>query len=168
MKLTASCSYQKIEQMKLGKGTAVALISRELEDAHWDKFLQETPLGQFQQSAIWARAKDAEGWHPVRVLMTMDEEIVGGFQLLWRSSWRGRIGYVSKGPVAPPGYPGLTEFATDLLQQLTQSEKLRGLVVQPPDLCGQMPASLAKSGFELNMLVGVNEATWIVDLGGWL
>ena len=164
MKLAPSGRYEKIDQTKLGEGTAVAWISRGLEDTHWDKFLQESPLGQFQQSAIWAQAKDAEGWRSVRVVLTVDQELVGGFQMLWRSSWRGRMGYVSKGPVVLPGYPGLAEFATDLLQQLTHSEKLRGLMVQPPDLCRQMAASLAMRGFDFNMLVGVNEATWIVDL----
>jgi hypothetical protein len=165
MKLAPSGSYEKIHQIKLREGTAVAWISRGLVDNHWDKFLQESPLGQFQQSAIWSQTKNTEGWNPVRVVLTVDEELVGGFQMLWRSSWRGRIGYVSKGPVVLPGFPELAEFATDLLQQLTHSERLRGLVVQPPDLCKQMAANLAMRGFDFNMLVGVNEATCIVDLG---
>jgi len=165
MKPAPSGSYEKIDQIKLGEGTAVAWISREVEDTHWDKFLQETPLGQFQQSTIWARVKATEGWRAVRVVLTVDKEIVGGFQILWQSSWRGRVGYVSKGPVALPGYPGLAEYATELLQRLGRRERFRALVVQPPDFCKQFSARLTVNGFELNMLVGVNETTWVVDLG---
>ncbi len=50
-------------------------------------------MGQFQQSTIWARAKASEGWRVVRLVLTVDEEIVGGFQILWRPSWRGRVAY---------------------------------------------------------------------------
>jgi lipid II:glycine glycyltransferase (peptidoglycan interpeptide bridge formation enzyme) len=156
--------YETIDQMNLSEGTVVASISREVEDTCWDKFLQETPLGQFQQSTIWARVKATEGWRTVRVVLTVDKKIVGGFQILWRSSWRGREGYVSKGPVALPGYPGLAEYATELLRRLGRRERFRALVVQPPDLCKQFSARLAVSGFELDMLARVNETTWIINL----
>ena len=164
MKPLPSGSYEKVREIRVREATVAAWMSRALEDNNWDKFLQKTPLGQFQQSAVWAQAKDAEGWRPVRVLLTMDQQLVGGFQMLWRSSWRGRIGYVSKGPVVLPGYPGLAESATKLLQELAQSEKLTGLIVQPPDLCTQIEEKLATCEFDFNTLVGVNEATCIVDL----
>jgi hypothetical protein len=164
MKLAPSGSYEKIEQGSLGDRVVAAWISRRREDTYWDTFLQETPLGQFQQSTIWAQAKDTEGWKPLLVVLTVDGEIVGGFQILWHRSWRGRIGYVSKGPVVLLGYPGLAEYATELLQKLARRERLRALVIQPPDLCRQMSARLAGSGFLLDVLGGVNEATWIIDL----
>lgn len=165
MKFEPSCSYAKIDQSALDGGTAVAWISSELEDTCWDKFLQETPLGQFQQSTIWAWAKHPEGWKPVRVLVTVEGEIVAGFQILWQSSWRGRMGYVSKGPVVLPGRHGLAEYATALLQRVAREERFRALVVQPPDLCVQTSERLARSGFMPDMLAKVNDATWILDLG---
>jgi CelD/BcsL family acetyltransferase involved in cellulose biosynthesis len=165
MKLPPSGKYAKVQEIKLRDGTASAWISREMDDAPWDKFLQQSPLGQFQQSAIWARVKEVEGWKPVRVVVTIDEEMVGGFQLLWRSSRPGRMGYVAKGPVVAPAHPGLADFATGLLTRLARSEKLRALIVQPPDLCGQMAAELATGGFDLETLEGVNDATWVVGLG---
>ena len=164
MRLGPSGSYETIEQINLAEGTAVASISREVEDNCWDKFLQETPLGQFQQSTIWARAKATEGWRVVRLVLTLDKETVGGFQILWRPSWRGRIAYVSKGPVLLPGHPGLAQEATELLRRLARRERFTVLVVQPPDLCKQFSATLAAGGFELNALGGVNETTWIIDL----
>ena len=165
MKFEASGNYEKMDQRTLEGGTAVAWISREAEDLCWDKFLQETPLGQFQQSTMWARAKHSEGWKPVRVVVTVEEEIVAGFQILWQSLWHGRMGYVSKGPVVWPGHHGLAEYATALLQKLCREERLRALVVQPPDLCVQMSEALACNGFMPNMFAKVNDATWILDLG---
>jgi hypothetical protein len=165
MKFEPSGSYEKMDQRTLEGGTAVAWISREAEDLCWDKFLQETPLGQFQQSTMWARAKHSEGWKPVRVVVTMEEEIVAGFQILWQSLWHVRMGYVSKGPVVWPGHHGLAEYATALLQKLSREERLRALVVQPPDLCVQMSEALACNGFMQDMSAKVIDATWILDLG---
>lgn len=155
---------EEFDQRTLAGGTAVAWISRELEDTCWDNFLQETPLGQFEQSTIWARAKQPEGWRPVRILVTVEDKVVAGFQILWQSSWRGRMGYVSKGPVVLPGYPGLAEYVTALLQALARKERMRALVVQPPDLCLQISGSLARRGFMLDVVAKVNDATWMVDL----
>jgi hypothetical protein len=159
-----SGSYEKTDQTRFGEATAVAWISRDAEDSSWDKFLQKTPLGQFQQSAIWARAKTVEGWRIVRIVVTLDEEIIGGFQILWRPTWHGRIAYVSKGPVVLPGYPKLAEYTTELLRKLVAKERFKALVVQPPDLCEQISSHLALCGFEVDLMAGVNDATWVVDL----
>jgi len=164
VKFEPSSSYIRIDQKMIGGETAVAWISKEREDCFWDKFLQGTPLGQFQQSTIWARAKYPGGWSSVRVLVTTRGELVSGFQMLTKSSLRGRMGYVSKGPVVLPGHDGLAEYATELLRMLTRKEKLMALVVQPPDLCLQMSEALAGNGFMLNSLTKVNDATWMVDL----
>jgi len=164
MKLSPHGNYKKIGELKLVKGAACAWISHVVADPQWDEFLQSTSLGQFQQSAMWAQAKTAEGWKSARIVLTLDDEIAGGFQMLWRPSWRGRIGYVSKGPVVSPPFPELLEFAADLLKQVARSEKLRVLVVQPPDLCDQFSPQLAAHGFELDVLAGVNDCTWMIDV----
>jgi len=164
MKFTSSGSYEKIDQSALGDRVVAAWSSRGHEDICWDTFLQETPLGEYRQSTIWAQAKSTEGWKPLRVVLTVDGEMVGGFQILWRQSWRGRIGYVSGGPVVLPGHPGLAEYATELLQKVARRERLRALAVQPPGLCKQMSARLAGSGFLLEVSADVNEATCVVDL----
>src|ERR1700722_11594625 len=119
MKLISN-SYEEIDRKLLAGREVVVRLSRELEDRCWDKFLEETPLGQFQQSSFWGRSKSAEGWTLLRVILTIDEEIVGGFQILWRRSWFGRNGYVSKGPVALSGYSGLVEYTTRLLRKIVR------------------------------------------------
>ena len=164
MNFTSSCNYEKIQQRQIASGLVDTWISRNKEDTCWDSFLQETPLGQFQQSAVWAQTKDVEGWKPIRVILTIEGKKVGGFQILWRSSWGIRIGYVSKGPVVLPDYLGLGEYVTELLRKLSQSNRLKILLVQPPDLCEQMSMKLTDGGYMFNVLTGVNEATWIVDL----
>jgi hypothetical protein len=164
MMFRPTCSYERIDQRELSTEIAVAWSSSDSEDACWDRFLQETTLGQYQQSTIWARAKHSEGWKPVRVLVTVNDEIVAGFQMLWQSSWRGRMGYVSKGPVVLPGHHGLAEYITELLQITSRKMRVRALVVQPPDSCGQMSEKLVRGGFLPNTLTRVNDATWIVDL----
>ena len=141
----------------------IAWLSRGDVDPCWDSFLQETPLGQYQQTAMWARVKAMEGWTPLRLLITADQRVVAGFQILWRSSWHVRIGYVSKGPVVLPGFPGLAEFTTELLRRLACSEKLRAIIVQPPDCCKQLPETLAGQSFQLNFVQDVNSCTWVID-----
>ena len=165
MKFAPSSSYERLDQRTLGDQTAVAWISRDPEDACWDIFLQETPLGQYQQSTIWARAKHPEGWKPVRVVVTVEGQILAGFQILWQSSWRGRMGYVSKGPVVSPGHHGLADYSTALLQRVAREERLRALVVQPPDLCPQTSDSLTHSEFLPHLFAKINDATWILEVG---
>src|SRR5262245_61106752 len=73
--------------------------SASLSDAACDEFLRSTPLGHFQQTSLWSQVKATEGWHILREMMLIGGEIVGGFQILYRPSRFGRVGYLSKGPV---------------------------------------------------------------------
>ena len=100
------------------------------------------------------------------MLFTVEGLLVGGFQILERSSLWGRIGYVSKGPVILPGRMPLAQYALEILQKVARRERLWALIVQLPDLCEEMLLKLAADAFMLNVLTGVNEATWVNDLGG--
>jgi peptidoglycan pentaglycine glycine transferase (the first glycine) len=157
---------EKVGEKRLAGRTVCAWLSRQTEDVSWDNFLQETPLGQFQQSTIWARAKSVEGWKPLRVLLTLDGVTAGGFQLLWRSSFWGKIAYVSKGPVVLPNCSDIGYYALDLLKDLARRERLRALVMQPPDACRILPTIMASAGLELGTVAGVIDATWTVDVTG--
>ncbi len=165
LRFEASCGYEKLHQSVFQGETARAWISRSFEDTCWDSFLQKSPPGQFQQSSMWARAKAIDGWKPVRVVITMDRRIIGGFQILAGLRWWGRIGYVSKGPVVSDQQAWMADYATELLRKVGRSEKLLALVVQPPDCCAHIPASLASGGFRLDSPVTVYRATWIFNLG---
>ena len=166
MKFEPSCSFERIDQRVFEEGIITAWISSDAEDTCWDTFLHDIPLGQYQQSTIWARAKKVEGWKPLRVVFTSENIIVGGFQVLVRSSWWGKIGYISKGPVILPDRSTLSLYATETLRKIARKEGLWALIVQPPDQCTQMSAKLAAAGFLHNVLIDVIEATWIVDLRG--
>src|SRR5262245_2268685 len=96
------------DQLKLGRllqGTEVvgrrtnAWLSTEAGAPAWDNFLRGTDLGQFQQSSLWAQAKQVDGWQSLRLILEQEQRIVGGFQILWRRTRFGRVGYIIKGPV---------------------------------------------------------------------
>jgi peptidoglycan pentaglycine glycine transferase (the first glycine) len=158
--------YRKVADLSQDGKPVTAWLSREADDPAWDRFLEHTPLGQFQQSTLWAKAKAPEGWQPLRVVILAEDAIVAGFQIMARPAWRGRgrIGYISKGPVVLPGRPWAVPYTASLLQQVVRQERLSALVVQPPDLCHQMPAALEACGFLPDLLMKVNDTTWVIDL----
>lgn len=143
-----------------------ARLSAEASDPRWDGFLRATPLGQFQQSSLWAQAKQSDTWKCLRVVLDQENRIVGGFQILWRRSRFGRIGYISKGPVLPGEHSDTLAFALDVLGDTVQSLQLRALVVQPPDLSRELAPTLARRGFAPNHLTQVISASCWVPLAG--
>ncbi len=146
----------------------VAWLSEQRDDPAWDDFLRGTSLGQFQQSSLWARAKRIQGWKPIRVKVVQGNRIVGGFQLLWRKARFWRIGYISKGPVAHPEHPLLSEFLVDVLRSAVKAGKLSAVIVQPPDLSKIMPARLPRDCFLPNVLRRVIASTLVLDITGTL
>ncbi|HVT98484.1 MAG TPA: GNAT family N-acetyltransferase [Acidobacteriaceae bacterium] len=162
-------SSQQLDGFTIAGKKATAWLSEETEDRGWDQFLQENPAGQFQQSTIWAQAKAAENWSCARVLIGGEDRLMGGFQLLWRASRFGRIGYVSKGPVLEPlearaDTEILERYAVVLLKDVARRKKLRAVIVQPPDFCEAMSGSLRNAGLLPGGRMGVNDATWMVDV----
>jgi peptidoglycan pentaglycine glycine transferase (the first glycine) len=158
--------YEKLAELTESGQPVTAWISRELHDPAWDQFLETTPLGQFQQSTVWAKAKAAEGWQPLRVVVRTQDATIAGFQVLVRPAWRGhgRIGYVSKGPVVLPDRSWALLLTVRLLRQVVRQQKLSALILQPPDFCPQMADILRASGFLPDVLMKVNDATWVIDL----
>src|SRR5215831_9968162 len=86
------------EASEVGSGSALAEWQRSPEavDAEWDGFLAASPLGHFQQCSLWALAKNAEGWKPLRMVLRKQGRLAGGFQILWRRTRLGPIGYIYK------------------------------------------------------------------------
>src|SRR5271157_2877037 len=146
----------------------VAWLSEQKDDPAWDEFLRSTSLGQFQQSSLWARAKRLQGWKPIRVKVVLGNRIVGGFQMLWRKARFWRIGFISRGPVAHPEHPLLSEFLVDVLRTAAKAGKLSAVMVQPPDLSNIMPAKLPRDRFLPNVLRHVIESTLVMDITGTL
>lgn len=162
---TQDAGRVKIGQRDLGDRRIAAWLSEAPEDLEWDLFLMRTVLGQYQQSSVWARAKATEAWRVTRVVLTGDEEvIVGGFQVLYKSSWWGGIGYVSKGPVVEHASGELAQYAVDLLQGVCARLRLRALIVQLPDECADGQFQLLDRGFLINVIGKVIESTWLIGL----
>lgn len=161
-----SADYAHIETPGVVGNGMLARFSSAADDGVWDDFLSATAQGHFQQSSHWARAKAVEGWQPVRVILTRDKEIVGGFQMLSRPSRLGRIGYISKGPVLTLAEPAAVELAFDAIFSAVRREKLRALIVQVPDEPGIEAWSFVAHRFAPNHLVQVISATLLIDTAG--
>jgi lipid II:glycine glycyltransferase (peptidoglycan interpeptide bridge formation enzyme) len=143
-------------------------MSRELEDSVWDNFLQGTPLGHFEQSSWWARAKHIDGWRPIRMILTLDDQIAGGFQILARDTRFGGVGHIYKGPVVAPEEPALLDFLIELVASASKANHLQALIVQPADESTIEEARLVYHRFLPNYLASVISATLVVDLSGGL
>lgn len=132
----------------------------------WDRFLEGSQLGQFQQSARWARVKAREGWSVERLFLDGDGPEQGGVQLLWRVSRLGRIGYVSKGPVVPGDEPERIAAVLDRLECRLRELRLRAIILQPPDESGISARQLICRGYSAMPIPSVITATAEIDVSG--
>ena len=150
---------------RVTQGPAVTVVESDAsEDRDWDSFLEGTALGQFQQSSMWGRSKVIEGWAPHRVALVVEGKIVGGFQLLWRRTRLGRVGYVSKGPVLEAEDPGLAASLAQLLRKAVTRLRCLAVIIQPPDFSKVFEQCLVGTDYDRNRLIGVIDATLLVDL----
>lgn len=133
---------------------------------HWDGFLLQHPLGHFQQSGRWGSVKELDGWTIHRQVKVTRENIEAGFQLLWKRTRFGRIGYVSKGPVVAHESPHAIESSLREVRQAAAQIGLRALILQPPDASIISPGDLQRHGFSSVPLPSVTNATVLVDLQG--
>jgi peptidoglycan pentaglycine glycine transferase (the first glycine) len=156
--------YRLIESHKTDKGQLSFWHSPAIIDTVWDEFLMKTPMGHFQQSSMWAKVKESEGWKNLRIVSTIDNRIVGGFQILFRTYLFGRIGYISKGPVATPETQTLIEQLVILMCERAKKNKIFVLIVQPPDNSQITSDILELNHFIESNPMGVIETTLLVDV----
>lgn len=148
----------------LAGGGSEVRIASEIRDDAWDEVLARDPLGQFQQCSAWAESKQHEAWRSLRAAMNCRGQIIGGFQLLWRPSPIGRIGYISKGPVAAGESPALIESLAALVQTVARTHRFRAIIVQPPDFSTGTSEVFDRRGFLPNRIMRVITATLLLDL----
>jgi peptidoglycan pentaglycine glycine transferase (the first glycine) len=156
--------YCLLESSRTEDGLLSIWHSPGKDDDAWDEFLMKTPMGQFQQSSMWAQVKEVDGWECLRVVATIEDRIAGGFQVLWRDTRFGRIGYVSKGPIAGPETPNLVERLVTLMQGQALNQRILALVVQPPDDSQITSDILGRHHFIKSNPMGVIEATLLIDV----
>lgn len=135
-------------------------------DQAWDQFLESAPRGQFQQSSKWGRTKASDGWQAALRLLVPGDPAGGGFQILWKQSRFGRIGYVSKGPVLPHEDAGAKDRALAQVRATARELGLRALIVQPPDQSAITKVDLCRHGFAATPIAAVIDATLVADVSG--
>jgi len=153
------------EALEVLNSEFIVAISENIIDRDWDAFLESTPLGQFQQSSIWAMAKAKQGWNTARFIVWGNHsKIEGGLQLLWRKKRCVNIGYVSKGPVYSKDSGHLIEFTPNLIAIAVQRYGIHAIILQAPDFAPNVASLLSERPFEENRLVSVISASLMIDL----
>lgn len=126
--------HSKLAEAKTNSDSLAAWQSDKTIDEQWDDFLAASPYGHFYQTSIWAEVRKLDGWQPLITIITRNNEIVGGFQMLWRrKSFLGKIGLLLKGPVIASDTPELLKFVIVTLKKVAQLNGLRVLIGQTPD-----------------------------------
>lgn len=138
-------------------------ISEGFINEEWDKFLQSTPCGEYQQSSMWARVKSLEGWKPIRWIISDNQEIIGGFQLLWKNTKLGKIGYISRGPAVSDQVYLSKDKILESVVQAAKLKKINALIIQPP-ACEGEGYPFKRFGFIPNHIMKVASATIRVDI----
>jgi lipid II:glycine glycyltransferase (peptidoglycan interpeptide bridge formation enzyme) len=141
-------------------------VSQETEDPDWDAFVAETAGGHHVQTSLWAQVKASLGWRAARVVVTQDEHIVAGAQVLMRRlPLAGAIGYVPRGPLCAVDDPGLIKLVINGLHQIAGDHRVQYLVVQPPGNGQTLARQLPCWGFRPSAIRGVQPpATVLIDL----
>jgi len=134
------------------------------EDPGWDQFLMQSSCGHFQQSALWSRVKANEGWRVQRATWRKNSQVAAGFQLLWRPSKLGNVGYVSKGPVCSAHDPDVSTHVISAMMEAARDLRLAALLVQPPDNDAGLSVLLERHSFVPDWMNRIVDATWMIDL----
>lgn len=123
-------------------------------------------MGQYQQTSIWARAKESEGWSHSRVMIKDGNgDISGGFQLLTKDIYRYiTIGLISKAPLYRDGSDEVFMKLYDAMIEEMISNNITVLILQNNDRDKYMCNYLKTRGFQENRMVEIQSATSTIDL----
>jgi lipid II:glycine glycyltransferase (peptidoglycan interpeptide bridge formation enzyme) len=144
-------------------------VSTELRDRAWDDLLASIPGTHFEQTSGWGAVKASYGWEVLRITATVESTLVGGVQVLVRRLGRfGKIGYVSRGPIAVPGCYGVDRALAEEVCRIASSQSWLYCVFEYPYQSHALAAEMAAQGFFPHLPgvppSGLLTATTIVDL----
>jgi lipid II:glycine glycyltransferase (peptidoglycan interpeptide bridge formation enzyme) len=140
-------------------------ISDEPDDADWDDFLEQVPIGHHAQTSCWGRVRASIGWRPVRIVVSDGARVVAGAQMVTRRMPAGgNLGFVCRGPVVQEGYPDLTRLVFDEMMAMGRQHGVQYLVVQPPPGCDWMSEQLKRRRFGYGAFDIDDTATILMDL----
>jgi lipid II:glycine glycyltransferase (peptidoglycan interpeptide bridge formation enzyme) len=168
MKRFDSCHYLKKDTVPVGGDSLTVWDATQPIDDQWDAFLASTPFGHFYQTSKWARARVLDGWKSWITVITREDEIIAGFQILWRvKSPVGKVGLLLKGPVIASDDPQMIAHVISVLKRSAQTNRLKALVIQPPDKGEQIDLSLRQQGFSSSYFNStIKNNTVLIDLRG--
>jgi peptidoglycan pentaglycine glycine transferase (the first glycine) len=131
----------------------------------WDDFLLNNPGGYYTQSSLWGQAKSVLGWHPVRIIVSQDERIVAGVQVLIRFlPIGGTIGYAAGGPLIAFEDPSFSEVLMAELEQVTKRFHIQYLFVQPYAKNAVLERELLKADYQASSRSAIANFTALLDL----
>lgn len=160
--------YTNIGKLNLDTGAKSSYqvrVSDQTEDGDWDAFLQETAGGHHVQSSSWAQVKASVGWWAARIVVTQEEQIVAGAQVLIRSlPLYGAVGYVTKGPLLTLNDPVLSDLVVNEIHRLARAHRIQYLILQPPDNGEVFAQQLSHWGFRPSSVKAFPIATVRIDL----
>lgn len=158
-------SYIKIDENQLGGKNITVWNSTGLIDEFWDRFVLSMPDSSFEQMSLWAKVKAADGWKFQRVVLIQENEIIGGFQLLFqKKKFIGNIGYISKGPLVKYTDQRFLEFILSLIKKYSNHLSINMLLIIPPSILVENAFGFFRKEFLTNKLIHVIEATTVIDL----
>jgi peptidoglycan pentaglycine glycine transferase (the first glycine) len=155
-------------QVVLSGWTVDVSVSRSVRDDEWDRFVESVAGGHHVQSSEWAEVKFAAGWRPLRIMVRSGGEIVAGAQMLTRRLPVGAIAYLDHGPLAVDVDPTVMDLVIDEIKRVTTVQRVRLLILQPPDTDPQLHDRLRGLGFGESHAKAALGATVVVDLSSEL
>ncbi len=158
-------NLKKLEEIKTSNGTLTFWLSQSLLDDDWDGFVEGSGFSHFEQTSRWAKAKKSSNWEPYRILLSRDQQIIGGFQILWKQKTKfAKFGLLKKGPIIVDRDPYVIRVIINFLKRTIHNNFLAA-IVQPPDTDEEITSIMMNSGFIPNFIGGIIKcANVLVDL----
>ena len=159
-------AYKQLDSIETPKGFLTAWRCLQPDNPAWDAFLNSTLLCHFYQTSMWAQVRALDGWEHLIVLFTLNDSLVGGFQILTRSkSYLGKIGLLLKGPVIASDDPAVLNFVIATLKKIARVNKIKALIIQPPNRDKAISNRLSQNDFSTNHVENeIRNTTVVVDL----
>jgi lipid II:glycine glycyltransferase (peptidoglycan interpeptide bridge formation enzyme) len=141
----------------------------ERDQSAWNSFIKEFSPPHFEQTTLWAKARQSAGWTPSVQIFRRGNEIVGGAQVLARRSrYVGKIGYVSHGPLLRDSAELDPSWLGNRMRELGGRGGFSYLALDLPYDGDAMVSSLREAGFRPHLQQlppsGLPEATLLLDL----
>lgn len=140
-------------------------VSFEAHDAAWDAFIATSLGGHYMQASPWASLKAAYGWSSARVIVTEDEQVVAGTQVLLRPlPGGGNMGWAPRAPVLASPEPELADLMLSELHHLVRRCRVQVLMMQPPKHDEALLTALPRWGYHPTPVTVAPRATLVLPL----